>query len=228
MRYRIASIFTKAHYRVLGAISFSYGVSVMLFLARSYDAGNPRYWFLLWNAFLGLLPLMFALFLRRLLRQKSWLRWQSILVTLLWLGFLPNSFYLVTDLIHLHQTGEVSLLYDVTLFTSFIINGLIVGLMSVFLVHSELLRRIRRREAHVLVGAVFLACGFAIYLGRYLRWNSWDILLNPAGILFDVSSQFISPATPGILATTLSFFLLLSASYVVAFNLIAAFQMSKK
>lgn len=217
-----------AHKRIIAALVFSNIVSLILFLARSYDAGNQRYWFLLWNAVLGIVPLCFALYLRHRLRVSSWLSWRNVGLTLLWLSFLPNSFYLVSDLVHLHSTGEVSLLYDITLFMSFIANGLIVGFMSVFLIHHELLKRIRRRDAHAVIAGVLLTCGFAIYLGRYFRWNSWDILVNPAGILFDVSNQFISPASTGIFATTISFFLMLSSIYVVVWNLAISFQAAEK
>lgn len=215
MKRSIRSFWRRNH-RLILALTFSHAVSVLLFLARSFDSGNQRYWFLLWNAFLGLLPLGFAICLRSRLRFSRWLSWQNLALSLLWLAFLPNSFYLVSDLIHLHQTGEVSIVYDAAMFTSFIINGMIVGLISVFLMHAEMLKRIRMRHAHLIIGIVFLACGFAIYLGRYMRWNSWDILVNPAGVLFDVSSQFITPASPGMLATTFSFFLLLGSTYVVA------------
>lgn len=207
--------------RVFLALGGAHIVSVVLFLARSADASNPRYWFLLWNAFLGALPLGFAWWLHvRLQQGKKWKSWLSGIISLLWISFLPNSFYIVSDLIHLHQTGEVSLLYDAVLFTSFIINGMIAGFISVFLVHKHLLARMPSVITHIIVACVFLASGFAIYLGRFFRWNSWDIFLHPAAVLFDVSSQFISPASQGIFGTTLSIFLLLSSAYVVIWQLV--------
>jgi len=206
--------------RVFLALGAAHIVSVVLFLARSAEASNPRYWFLLWNAVLGALPLGFAWWLHLRLQTMRWLRWQNVLLTFLWLSFLPNSFYIVSDLIHLHQTGEVSLLYDAVMFTMFIVNGFFAGFISVFLIHAQLLRRIPAAIAHSLIGGVFLLSGFAIYLGRMLRWNSWDIFLHPAAILFDVSNQFITPANQGLFGTTLSVFLLLSSTYVIAWFLV--------
>jgi uncharacterized membrane protein len=196
-------------------------LSVVLFLARVLASDNSRYWFLLWNLFLGWLPLLFAAMLIAGLRNKRWSDWKNIALTFLWLGFLPNSFYLLSDLIHLRSTGEVSLLYDAVLFCSFIFNAFVTGYLSVFLVHTALQHRaITRKYAHLIIGLVFLACGFAIYLGRYMRWNSWDVLVNPAGILFDVSDNIINPlAHPQVFVTTITFFALLSVSYAVIYQL---------
>ena len=197
-------------------------VNVILFLARSAEASNQRYWFLLWNAFLALLPLGFAWWLSSRLENHSWKHWQNVILTVLWIIFLPNSFYMVSDLIHLHQTGEVSVLYDAIMFTSFILSGLLTGLMSIYLVHRQLLRRLPAVISHSLVAFIFFACGFSVYLGRVLRWNSWDLFLHPAAVLFDVSNQVISPASQGVMGTTLGMFFLLGGVYTVVWNMIKA------
>lgn len=202
------------------ALGGAHIVSILLFLARTADASNPRYWFLLWNAFLAVLPLGLAWWLSDRLQKSRWKRWLNIALTLLWISFLPNSFYIISDLIHLHQTGEVSLLYDAVLFMSFILNGLIAGYISVYLVHRQLLRRMAYPFAHIIIGGVFLLCGMAIYLGRYMRWNSWDLFLHPAAVLFDISTQFISPASQGLFGTTISIFVVLTSTYVIGWQII--------
>jgi uncharacterized membrane protein len=202
-------------------LALSNALSVVLFLARVAAADSYRYWFLLWNLFLAWLPLIFAALLVAHLRRKSWRHWQNVLLTLLWFGFLPNSFYVLSDLVHLRSTGEVSILYDAVLFSSFVFNAFVSGYLSVFLVHRALLhRQLTRTYAHVIIGLIFLTCGFAIYLGRYMRWNSWDVLVNPAGILFDVSDNIINPlAHPQVFVTTVTFFALLSVAYAVMYQL---------
>lgn len=205
--------------RILAALALSFSASLLLLFARSVDAGNPRYYFLVWNLVLAALPLLFAVLLRKRLATTSWLVWQNLALTSFWLLFLPNSFYLVTDLIHLHQTYEVNIYYDVVMFMSFIVNGFILGYMSLYLVHVELARRVRRRDAHIIVLLVLLLVSFAIFLGRFLRWNSWDVFLHPAGLLFDVSNQLIDPVSPSAFVTTTSFFILLSTSYAVVWSL---------
>ncbi len=205
------------------ALVASNALSLALFLARYIDAGNNRYWFLVWNLFLAWLPLVFAWLLVKRLGASAWLSLQSMALTFLWLAFLPNSFYMITDFIHLHATGEVGLLYDIVMLSSFIFNSLVVGFMSLYMVHRELLLRIRRRDAHMIVAGILFVCSFAIYLGRYLRWNTWDVLVKPAGILFDVSDYIINPAAkPQVFVTTLTFFALLGTMYAVAWQLVRA------
>jgi uncharacterized membrane protein len=196
-------------------------LSVMLFVMRVAAADNYRYWFLLWNLLLAWLPLLFATWLVLRLRHTQWMGKGNIVLTVLWFAFLPNSFYLLSDLIHLQSTGEIGLLFDAVLFCSFIFNAYVAGYLSVFLIHTALQhRRETRPFAHAIIGLIFLACGFAIYLGRFMRWNSWDILVNPFGILFDVSDNIINPlAHPQVFLTTATFFALLSACYAVVYQL---------
>lgn len=166
-------------------------------------------------------PLVFGVILFERLKKSSWLTWQNLLLTVLWLIFLPNSFYMVSDAIHLNNTGEISLLFDVAMFVSFAWNGLLLGFISVFAVHNQLLKRMPAKAAHITISFVLLACSFAIYLGRYSRWNTWDILTNPAGLLFDVSDRFINPgAHPLTYSTTATMFVLLAGIYFITWKLV--------
>jgi len=203
--------------------------SVGLFIARVIAGGGDRYWFLNWNLLLAWLPLLFALALRRRLRSHPWLSWRSLVLTLLWLGFLPNSFYLVSDFIHLHESGEVSLLYDIVMFMSFTLNGFILGFGSLYVIHKELLGKIRRRDALVIIYGVLLLCGFAIYLGRYQRWNTWDVLVNPAGVLFSVSDRFINAgSSPQMFTTTLMFFVFLASIYALIWRVSSLLGLNRR
>lgn len=209
--------------RMGAALIASNLVAALLFVLRVQQAENMRYWFLLWNLVLAWVPLGLVLLLREHLKKARWLTWKSMLLSVLWLGFLPNSFYLVSDLIHLHETGEVSILYDAVMLTSFIFNGFAAGFASVFLMQAMAQRRFSRKHVHIAVGFVFLLCSFAMYLGRDLRWNTWDVLINPAGILFDVSERVINPLTHiEAFSTTALFFVLLGSIYIVAWEFVAA------
>lgn len=216
--------------RVTYALLASNGLSVIFLVLRAFESQTDRYWFLIWNLFLAWLPLLCSWWLvLRLRSRKSWLNLGNVLLTVLWLGFLPNSFYIVSDLIHLHATGEVSLLYDVVMFTSFIFNGFVAGFMSITLLHRELLKIASAPVTGAIVGIVLLICSFAIYLGRYLRWNTWDVLVNPTGILFDISDRLINPiAHPQSFVTTAMFFLLLGGMYVVVWQVIQSLHSSNR
>lgn len=207
--------------RVLSVLGLSSLVSVSLLLIRMGVAGNTRFYFMLWNLFLAWLPLLFALGLRLNLAKKPWLHWQNIGLTVLWLGFLPNSFYLMSDFIHLQSSGETSVMYDIAMMISFVLNGLILGYISTYIVHAQLLARLKQWQANAIIGAVFLGSGFAIYLGRYLRWNTWDIIVNPTGLLFDLSERVINPFIHAqTYVVTLVFFVVIASTYAIIYELV--------
>lgn len=211
--------------KIVEALLLSNALSLLLFGIRVFSTQTLRFSFLPWNLVLAWMPLVFAYWLSRRLRRKPWRSAGNILLTLLWLGFLPNSFYLVSDLIHLTNTGEISKLFDAALFFAFIFNGYTAGFMSSYLIHRELLKRRRAWQAHALIGLAFISCGFAIYLGRYLRWNTWDVLVNPAALLFDVSERVINPAAhPQAFLTTFTFSTLIASIYTVIFQFVATIK----
>jgi len=210
-----------------GTLFLSSLVSVGLFFADSVLNHNFGYWFLVWNLLLAWLPLIFMLWLRRMLRRRRWSSWPGITLSVLWIGFLPNSFYIVTDLIHLLDVPSTDTLFDATMMTSFVVTGLVLGYTSLFLFHLELRKRLPRVTANKLIALILLLCSFAIYLGRDLRWNSWDLFLNPAGILFDVSDRLIAPSSyPGMYITTGSFFVLLGMFYLITWHIVSAVKLT--
>lgn len=213
--------------RLFFALLISNGVSGLLYLSRVIDSNSSTYWFLQWNLFLAWLPLVCSLWLVKELKRRPWLSKWPISLTVLWLVFLPNSFYITSDLVHLQPTGQISFLYDAVLFMSFIANGLILGYISLYIVHKQLLKRLVPRVAHSLIAGALLLSSFAIYLGRYLHWNSWDVILHPAGLIFDVSESFINPiSNPQVFLTTLTFFVLLGSTYVVIWEVARALGLS--
>lgn len=206
--------------RAVKTLLFSSLVSGLLFIARATALQRMDYWYLNWNLFLAWVPLLFAYFLVRYIAKKPWLTWQGVGLTFLWLVFLPNSFYLATDFIHLLESPQNALLFDVVLILSFTLNGFLLGYITVLALHQALLRKLAPRAAHGLIAVVFLLCSFAIYLGRYLRWNTWDIISNPLGLLFDVSERFINPSLhEQTFRTTALFFVLITTFYVVLWQL---------
>lgn len=191
-------------------------VSVGLFVTGALTNHSSEFAYLIWNLFLAWVPLGLAFWLSYVLRANLWSSWLTLGITALWVGFLPNSFYMISDFIHIQEVRRVDLLYDVVMFASFIFNGVVLGFLSLYIVHRELLKRLKARGAASLIGLVLLLCSFAIYIGRELRWNTWDILVNPAGILVDVSNRVLAPSTyPQVGKATLSFFVLLSSLYAV-------------
>ena len=94
-----------------------------------------------------------------------------------------------------------------------VFTGFILGFASLFLVHRELLSRFKAAKSYAIVEAVILVCSFAIYLGRDLRWNSWDVISNP-GVIVNVSDSIADPlGNPRPVNVTLLFFILISVLY---------------
>lgn len=201
------------------ALLLSSLTSVGLFMAGALRNHSMEFSYLIWNLFLAWLPLLFGLWLERVLRRKLWSSWEALAATALWLAFLPNSFYMISDFVHIQEVQRIDLLYDVVTFSAFIFSGVTLGFLSLYAIHRQLLQRMHWRMAALTTAGVILLCSFAIYLGRDLRWNSWDILVNPGGILFDVSDRFLHPTSyPRLFTTTGSFFVLLGSLYVVVWE----------
>ena len=192
-------------------------VSVMLLGARIIVTDSLRFVFLYWNLILAVIPAVLAYILVQRLRKLSWFRWEQIALTAGWLIFLPNSFYLITDMVHLRPNYEASLYFDVVMLASFMICGLYLGFYSLYLVHRELHRRFSADFSLSMIAAVILISSFATYLGRFTRYNSWDLLLQPFGLLFDVSDRFVNPTQHNetYLATSTLFVVLFSAYLVI-------------
>lgn len=188
----------------LGALALSTAFCLGLLVIRPRVVGVPGHVYLVWNLFLAWIPFAVALvYADRAKRGKQGFTQGALLV--MWLVFLPNAPYIVTDLIHLKEFGRSPLWFDATMYVAFAWTGLMLGLVSLYVVH----RTVRAQRGPVwgwgLVAGTTALCGVGIYLGRFLRWNSWDVLTNPGGLLADLS-RFTDPtskpvAVAGIFAT---------------------------
>jgi uncharacterized membrane protein len=202
-------------YALIASLGLLSGFSILLLVIRVVSSDSMRYVFLIWNLILAAIVPLLAWWLVIRIKRFGWMKWQQLLLTALWIGFLPNSFYLITDFIHVRQNYEANLLFDVSMMMSFVILGLLLGYISIYMVHLQLLKRFRTRNAWYLIGALFFVASFAIYLGRFTRWNTWDVVLKPAGLLFDVSDRLVNPTIhTQTYQTTLIFFGLLFLLYV--------------
>lgn len=178
---------------LLFLICFMALFNAILLGVRIYMAQKPIFLFLIWNLFLAFIPLGIGLFLRYgTSGGKN--RFLHILLFMGWLLFLPNAFYLMTDLFHLKPRTGIPLWYDLLLIFSFAWNGLIVGYLSIIDIHEFLERTWNASIAWGSSICILILCAFGIYLGRYLRWNSWDILTDPISLISDIGHRVVFPA----------------------------------
>ena len=178
---------------------------------RIVYTGNFTYKFLVWNLFLAWIPLVAAYGLQKAFahRTRHWI--PLMILSAVWLLFLPNSPYILTDLIHLEDRAmsgkDIHLLYDATLIFAFALNGLLTGFVSLYWVHQVLDRLFSRRVSWLLVAGILVLTSYGVYLGRVVRWNSWDILFQPRSLLVDVLTE-ITHYTAFSLTALFSAFLL--------------------
>lgn len=211
------------------ALVLSSLVSIGLYFYGAWRNGSLQYGYLTWNLFLAWIPLLFAVRLMTVLRYKLWSSWEAMMLTTFWLIFLPNSFYMISDFIHLQFVKRVDVVYDAIMLTAFIFTGVILGFSSLYLINLQLKRRISAMATAVLIAMTLLICSFAMYVGRDLRWNSWDVFANPGGLLFDFSDRLFHPAAyPQMFITVFGFFILISTMYIVLQSGIRFLDSSKR
>lgn len=194
--------------------------SIALYMRPLLSGEGREFSYLPWNLFLAWIAFGITFALRWVIQRTYWSSWQSIVAGIVWLVFLPNAFYMVSDFGHLQTLSSNELLYDTALFASFIFNALLLGFVSLYVIHRQLLRRASDKFAFLVTQVVLFFCSFGIYIGREFRLSTWDIFTNAPAVLFDVSDQLVHPANhPQTLPVTLGFFVLLSSLYVVFWSM---------
>jgi uncharacterized membrane protein len=192
----------------------SSSLAVLLLGARVFGTRQHDYLFLAWNLFLAWVPYAVALAIRSLHARRV----RTLLLVPLfavWLGFLPNAPYLVTDFIHLRYRASAPLWFDAVMLASFAWAG--VGLGAASLRACSHVVRVRRGPlaAAGFIALAALATGFGIYLGRFVRLNTWDVATRPSTVLASVFSPLLHPfGHPHAWVVTLTFALFFGVVYV--------------
>jgi len=161
------------------ALLFASAVGVLLTALRVKWTGNIRYLLLVWNLLLAWLPLLFALAVYRRYERGERQDWKIFTLAVLWILFLPNASYIFTDLIHLNTWFNGHYWVDLSLILMVALTGFLLGFMSLYLMHSIVAHRWGQIAGWALIASATGLSGFGIYLGRILRWNSWDVLVHP-------------------------------------------------
>ena len=219
-------IIDRKFFPIVGSLFFALAVCLIMITINAIDTKSSYYFFLPYNIFLSFISPILAISLRNHLKTQPWLRTSNILLTFLTLIFLPNSLYMITDLIHVQDVIGIDVLYNIIFTNLAIFIGLVAGFISLYIFHVELVKRMYYRYAHSIIGLIIVLVSFAIYLGRYLRWNSWDIIINPTGLLFDASDTLIHPSThPSFFPIMIAFSLTIGSMYIVIWQFIKYFKL---
>ncbi len=226
-------------------INFDWGAIDSVQDLKYHRGVEATFFFLLWNLFLAWVPYWIALvldFYNRLRPTLSDLqglpigrqglsasRYGStsglnilvILLLVVWLLFFPNAPYLITDLLHLKDTHVIPHWYDVMLFTSFAWTGMMLGYCSLFEVQYYLEQIFKKPFVWFLVTVAICLAGFGVYMGRFQRWNSWDIISDP----FSLIKQQVQVLTnPLAYWDTLGVAFVLSGFMMIGYLTLSAFR----
>ncbi len=165
--------------------------SIFLLILRVLVTGKPIFLFLVWNLFLAWVPYALSAWL---LPAYPWKRSRFLffVLFLLWLIFLPNSFYILTDLFHLRMRDESSLWFDLTMIYSFAWNGLLLGMVSLRQMEKMVVGQFNCSPYLFLFPVMWLSA-LGIYIGRFMRFNSWDLFTNPFDLLANLEWLLIHP-----------------------------------
>lgn len=192
-------------------------LSSALLLGRVRLSGTPGYIFLFWNIFLAWVPYLVSLAMTALHQQAPLRRWTLALLGAIWFCFLPNAPYLITDLMHLRHNADAPLIYDVGMLASVAWTGTFLAVASLRMVQTLVRRAYGAAISWLFVLMVVGCSGFGIYLGRVLRWNSWDVLMNPRAVLADVLPRAFNPLDhpelPGITIIFAAIFLICYSTF---------------
>ncbi|HMI28444.1 MAG TPA: DUF1361 domain-containing protein [Gaiellaceae bacterium] len=200
---------------VLGLVAASL-FCVALVLLR--DKGSAHFGGLIWNLFLAWIPFLLAVAVYDGWRRR---RAGGSLVALgaLWLLFFPNAPYIVTDFVHLDHTADAPYWYDAVTVSAFAWTGVLLGFASLFLMQT-VVRQWRGVVSGWIFAGVALALGsLGIYLGRFLRLNSWDAVEHPSVLPRIAHAVARDPFKYGeAIGVTVLFTLALGFAYLLLYN----------
>ncbi len=156
--------------------------------------GTTRLGFLPWNLFLAWVPYVLGMAIRQWADRTTRGTGSLVLPIAVWMLFFPNAPYIVTDLIHLDWSPPGYLFVEAFLIVAFAALGLALAVASLGSVHSVVRARLGRSVGWGFVASAGLLTGLGVWMGRVLRWNSWDVFTNPIGLLGTIGHGLTSPA----------------------------------
>jgi uncharacterized membrane protein len=181
--------------------------------------GKDDLLYLIWNLFLAWIPYVISKFFIK----KDMPTGRFVIFFIFWLIFFPNAPYLVTDVLHIAGRFSSFLWYDSLLFFFFGWIGLFLGMLSLLEIHQYLKTRLSYIISEIIIFAICVISSFGIYLGRFERWNSWDIFINPFHLIkdsFNVSINTTHSGTPLIFVSVFTIFMyfIYKTIYVLVVN----------
>ena len=166
--------------------------SIVLLSARVIVTGYITYIFLVWNLFLAVIPYLIRNWLAvNIATIKSKMKVAAVMMA--WMLFIPNSFYIITDLFHLDEINSAPKWFDLLLLLSFAWNGLLLGIISLRQIETMLQQARGRSISFVIIFIFMWLNAYGIYIGRFLRYNSWDVVAQPFSLFGELLGMMVHP-----------------------------------
>jgi len=180
---------------VLALLLAASAVSVLLVVVRMRHTESVQYDFLLWNLLLAWIPLGIAALVSVLSRKRGPAAYIALAVAVVpWLLFFPNAPYILTDFQHLTSTPViVPTWYDVILLIWFAWTGLLLGVTALYFMQSVVTRILGVVAGWVFALLAIALAGLGVFMGRFLGWNSWDIMHRPGTMISEIWSRVSHP-----------------------------------
>ncbi|WP_458629134.1 DUF1361 domain-containing protein [Winogradskyella sp. PC D3.3] len=177
-------------FKTLSLITVALLFSAILLLVRVKLNNSFFFLFLIWNVFLAIIPFSITMYLTTTpnlshIKLAVW--------CIIWLAFLPNAPYIVTDLIHIRIGNDALLWLDVLVVLSFALSGLLLFYISITHMQQLVLSKFKKFPIEIISIAILFLCGFGVYLGRFLRYNTWEIISQPHHLFKDILTIVFSP-----------------------------------
>ena len=191
--YAARTIFLRSE--VNRILSLSMLFSCLLVTARVIYTGRITFLGLVWNMFLAYIPYALTGFGERK-PQRIRNRYSFLLFFLLWLLCIPNSFYIMTDLYHLgdyYNDFIAPQWFDLAVILSFAWNGLLLGILSVRQMEKIIQSRTSKFHELIFLYPVMWLSALGVNTGRYLRFNSWDVLADPFQLMRELVEISVHP-----------------------------------
>ncbi|MGR7812181.1 DUF1361 domain-containing protein [Lacinutrix undariae] len=155
---------------------------IALLTFRMKYTNSPYFLFLVWNLFLAGIPFIISTYI---ISSKTVSKFRLVFYTTVWLLFLPNAPYIMTDLYHLRASHHQMIWLDLLVLFSFAVSGLVLFYLSIIDMYHQFLAVFNKKTANYVMYLSCFLSGFGIYLGRFLRYNSWELISNPSQLFKD-------------------------------------------
>lgn len=190
-------------------------LAIILNIVKIFLFNTTSSVYMFWNIFLAFIPLFITSILLVRTNKNNIIKPFFIIGFILWFLFLPNAPYVMTDFIHLGRIRAVPVMYDVFFFFSSAYVSLLMGLYSLHQMEKMLLLKFPKKVINIVIPIIILFASFGIYLGRFLRFNSWDLFTSHASLLATIWDIFTKGNTYiNVYSYTLLFFVFIYTAYI--------------